>query len=164
MNAVCRVVPSRLRASSSGHRSSRVRSRRYTAYEALSADPLLQLSATPSAVRVERSGLRRAPAAGSPATASPGPAPAGCTSGVQQAGRAEPVGPDVLGGEEDVARDFRLSLYVTRDVKAGEKLSADNVRSVRPAGGLPPDAFRSVEGREFRTDAKAGTALTWDLL
>lgn len=59
---------------------------------------------------------------------------------------------------------FRRSLYVTRDVRAGEKVDAGNVRSVRPAGGLAPDEFRNVEGREFRVDAVKGTALTWDLL
>jgi pseudaminic acid synthase len=65
--------------------------------------------------------------------------------------------------EQNVLR-FRRSLYVTRDVKAGEKVAADNVRSVRPAGGLAPDAFSSVEGREFRVDAPKGTPLTWDIL
>src|SRR3954447_2225688 len=65
--------------------------------------------------------------------------------------------------EQNVLR-FRRSLYITRDVKAGEKVAADNVRSVRPAGGLAPDAFTSVEGREFRVDAVKGTPLTWDIL
>jgi N-acetylneuraminate synthase len=76
------------------------------------------------------------------------------------------LGEPVVGpkqAEQNVLR-FRRSLYVTRDVKAGEKVAADNVRSVRPAGGLAPDAFRSVEGREFRVDAVKGTPLTWDLL
>lgn len=59
---------------------------------------------------------------------------------------------------------FRRSLYVTRDVRAGEKVGRDNVRSVRPAGGLQPVEYDRVEGREFRVDAAAGTALTWDLL
>lgn len=59
---------------------------------------------------------------------------------------------------------FRRSLYVTRDVKAGERVAPDNVRSIRPAGGLMPDEFTKVEGREFRVDAVKGTALTWDLL
>lgn len=76
------------------------------------------------------------------------------------------LGQPIIGpkeAEQNVLR-FRRSLYVTRDVKAGEKVAPDNVRSVRPAGGLPPDDFRKVEGREFRVDAPAGTALTWDLL
>lgn len=76
------------------------------------------------------------------------------------------LGQPVIGpkqAEQNVLR-FRRSLYVTRDVKAGEKVAADNVRSVRPAGGLAPDAFTSVEGREFRVDTPKGTPLTWDVL
>jgi pseudaminic acid synthase len=76
------------------------------------------------------------------------------------------LGKPVIGpkeAEQAVLR-FRRSLYVSRDVKAGEKVAADNVRSVRPAGGLAPDAFSSVQGREFRVDAVKGTPLTWDLL
>ncbi|MDX6239938.1 MAG: hypothetical protein QOG10_4753 [Kribbellaceae bacterium] len=81
---------------------------------------------------------------------------------VAQQALGEPiVGPKQA--EQNVLR-FRRSLYVTRDVKAGEKVAADNVRSVRPAGGLAPDAFTSVEGRKFRVDAVKGTPLTWDLL
>jgi N-acetylneuraminate synthase len=81
---------------------------------------------------------------------------------VAQQALGEPiVGPKEA--EQNVLR-FRRSLYITRDVKAGEKVAADNVRSVRPAGGLAPDAFTSVEGREFRVDAVAGTPLTWDVL
>lgn len=59
---------------------------------------------------------------------------------------------------------FRRSLFVTRDVKAGEKVSADNVRSVRPADGLPPDAFGEIEGRTFRVDVAMGTPMSHDLL
>ncbi len=59
---------------------------------------------------------------------------------------------------------FRRSLFVTRDVKAGELVSAENVRSIRPAGGLAPAEFSQVVGRPFRADAVKGTALTWDLL
>ena len=81
---------------------------------------------------------------------------------VAQQALGEPlIGPKQA--EQNVLR-FRRSLYVTRDVKAGEKVAPDNVRSVRPAGGLPPDAFSSVEGRPFRADAPAGTPLTWDVL
>ena len=76
------------------------------------------------------------------------------------------LGEPVIGpkqAEQNVLR-FRRSLFVTRDVKAGEKVAPDNVRSVRPAGGLAPDEYRRVEGREFRKDAPAGTPLSWDLL
>ena len=76
------------------------------------------------------------------------------------------LGKPVIGpkqAEENVLR-FRRSLYVTRDVQAGDPITPENVRSIRPAGGLAPDLFTQVAGRPFRTDAKAGTPLTWDLL
>lgn len=59
---------------------------------------------------------------------------------------------------------FRRSLFVSRDVKAGEKVSPDNVRSVRPADGLPPETYSQIEGREFRGDVAKGTPMSWDLL
>lgn len=59
---------------------------------------------------------------------------------------------------------FRRSLHVVADVRAGEPVTAHNVRSIRPTGGLAPDAFDTVAGRSFRTDVAKGTPLTWDLL
>ena len=76
------------------------------------------------------------------------------------------LGKPVIGpkqAEENVLR-FRRSLYVTRDVQAGDPITPENVRSIRPAGGLAPDAYSQVEGRPFRVAAEAGTPLTWDLL
>ncbi|PZG38934.1 pseudaminic acid synthase [Spongiactinospora gelatinilytica] len=59
---------------------------------------------------------------------------------------------------------FRRSLYVVADVSAGEPVTDRNVRSIRPAGGLPPHAIPLVIGRTFTRDAPAGTPLTWDLV
>jgi N-acetylneuraminate synthase len=59
---------------------------------------------------------------------------------------------------------FRRSLFVTRDVRAGEKVGPDNVRSVRPADGLPPGDVDIVFGRTFTKDTPAGTPLSWDLV
>lgn len=59
---------------------------------------------------------------------------------------------------------FRRSLFVSRDVKAGEAVSADNVRSVRPADGMKPDSFGEIEGRVFRQDVAMGTPMSLDLL
>ncbi|NRQ34924.1 pseudaminic acid synthase [Nonomuraea sp. NN258] len=59
---------------------------------------------------------------------------------------------------------FRRSLYVIRDVRAGEAVTEQNVRSIRPAGGLPPAAAADVMGRRFTRDAPKGTPLTWDLV
>ena len=59
---------------------------------------------------------------------------------------------------------FRRSLFVVEDVVAGDVVTSANVRSIRPSGGLAPDLFAVVEGRAFRTDAKKGTPLTWDVV
>jgi pseudaminic acid synthase len=59
---------------------------------------------------------------------------------------------------------FRRSLYVTEDVRAGDSVTASNVRSIRPAGGLAPDEISKVLGRTFRQDVARGTPLTWDLV
>ncbi|MBB2945190.1 N-acetylneuraminate synthase [Actinoplanes lutulentus] len=59
---------------------------------------------------------------------------------------------------------FRRSLYVVKDVVAGEPVTAENVRSIRPTGGLEPDAIGTVLGRVFQSDAAKGTPLTWDLV
>ncbi|MEU7896733.1 pseudaminic acid synthase [Nonomuraea sp. NPDC049152] len=59
---------------------------------------------------------------------------------------------------------FRRSLYIVRDVRAGEPVTPENVRSIRPAGGLPPAAASAVMGRTFTRDAALGTPLTWDLI
>jgi N-acetylneuraminate synthase len=55
-------------------------------------------------------------------------------------------------------------LYVTADVRAGDAVTAANVRSIRPAGGLPPEEIGTVLGRTFRTDVRKGTPLTWDII
>ncbi|MEV4637709.1 pseudaminic acid synthase [Actinoplanes sp. NPDC049548] len=59
---------------------------------------------------------------------------------------------------------FRRSLYVVADVKAGDVLTEANVRSIRPTGGLAPDAIGMVLGRTFQRDAAKGTPLSWDLI
>ena len=59
---------------------------------------------------------------------------------------------------------FRRSLYVVTDVRAGDPVTEQNVRSIRPTGGLAPDAITAVLGRTFTRDAAKGTPLTWDLI
>ena len=59
---------------------------------------------------------------------------------------------------------FRRSLYVVADVRAGEPVTEQNVRSIRPTGGLEPDMIGTVLGRTFTADATKGTPLTWDLI
>lgn len=59
---------------------------------------------------------------------------------------------------------FRRSLYIAVDVKAGDVLTAHNLRCVRPGFGLPPQFMDSVLGMRVCKDVPAGTPLSWDLI
>jgi N-acetylneuraminate synthase len=59
---------------------------------------------------------------------------------------------------------FRRSLYVVRDLKAGEVLARENLRAIRPGLGLPPKYFDVLLGRKINQDVKKGTPLIWALL
>ena len=58
---------------------------------------------------------------------------------------------------------FRRSLYVVQDLKAGEVLTRENVRAIRPGLGLPTKYLEQVLGMKVKQDMKRGTALSWDV-
>lgn len=66
--------------------------------------------------------------------------------------------------KEESSRVFRRSLFVVKDVKAGELLTPDNVRSIRPGYGLPPKHWDNVVGRCAACDIGRGTPLDWKLI
>ena len=59
---------------------------------------------------------------------------------------------------------FRRSLYVVKDIKAGEVLTNENVRAIRPGLGLPTKYLPQIINRVAKQDLKRGTALSWDLV
>lgn len=59
---------------------------------------------------------------------------------------------------------FRRSLYVVRDLKAGDVLTNENVRAIRPGLGLPTKYLEHVLGRVVRRSVRRGTAIGWKLL
>lgn len=59
---------------------------------------------------------------------------------------------------------FRRSLFVVRDVRAGEVLTEDHVRSIRPGDGLAPRHLPGVLGRRVTRDVARGTPLDWSLI
>jgi pseudaminic acid synthase len=65
---------------------------------------------------------------------------------------------------ETASRVFRRSLFVIRDVRAGERFTADNVRSIRPENGLHTRYLEQVLGRRAARDVERGTPLSWDML
>ena len=64
--------------------------------------------------------------------------------------------------EEESSLQERRSLYVSRDVRAGEVLTPQNLRCIRPGFGLAPRYYSIVLGRRVTRDLKKGTPLDWD--
>lgn len=58
----------------------------------------------------------------------------------------------------------RRSLFIVQDIKAGEVITEENVRSIRPGFGLHPKYYEEVLGKTARKSIKRGAALSFDLL
>ena len=65
---------------------------------------------------------------------------------------------------EQKSIQFRRSLYVVKDMKAGEPLTRENVRAIRPGLGLPTKYLEQILNKTVKQDVKRGTAMDWDLL
>ena len=59
---------------------------------------------------------------------------------------------------------FRRSLYVVQDIKAGDVLTRENVRAIRPGLGLPTKYLEQVLGKTVKQDVKRGTAMSWGMM
>lgn len=59
---------------------------------------------------------------------------------------------------------FRRSLYMVKDIKAGEKFTPENVRSIRPGFGLAPKYYYSTLNKTAKINIKSGTALQKEML
>jgi N-acetylneuraminate synthase len=59
---------------------------------------------------------------------------------------------------------FRRSLYITQDLEAGDMLTRDNVRAIRPGFGLPPKYLDTLVGMRVARAVRRGTPLDWGLL
>ena len=69
-----------------------------------------------------------------------------------------------LSKKEKSSQIFRRSLYVVRELKQGEALTADNVRSIRPACGLHTRHLPEILGRRAARDIAKGTPLDWGMI
>jgi N-acetylneuraminate synthase len=65
---------------------------------------------------------------------------------------------------EQASKAFRRSLYITEDLKAGERLTPANLRAIRPGFGLPPKHLDELMGATVVRDVSRGTPADWSLV
>lgn len=66
--------------------------------------------------------------------------------------------------QEEKSKIYRRSLYIARDLKAGEVLDVSSVRAIRPGLGLAPKFIDMVMGKSVKRDVSRGTPVSWDLI
>jgi pseudaminic acid synthase len=66
--------------------------------------------------------------------------------------------------KEEASLRFRKSLFVSQNIRKGEKYTRENLRSVRPADGLHPRYYREILGCSAGSDVKKGTPLDWHMI
>lgn len=59
---------------------------------------------------------------------------------------------------------FRRSIFAVKDIKKGEKLSAENIRVIRPGYGMKPKYYEDILGKVAMRDIKRGTPITSEVL
>lgn len=62
------------------------------------------------------------------------------------------------------SRELSRSLFVVKDIKAGEIFTEENIRSIRPGYGLPPKYLKDILGKRATQDIKKGTPLEWKFI
>ena len=58
----------------------------------------------------------------------------------------------------------RRSLFAVKDIKAGDTITEDNVRSIRPNAGISPKYLNSIIGRTALCDIAFGTPISFELI
>lgn len=59
---------------------------------------------------------------------------------------------------------FRRSIFVVKDIKAGEKLTKENIRVIRPGYGIKPKYYEEVLGSTAICDIERGMPLSWEMI
>lgn len=66
--------------------------------------------------------------------------------------------------KQQAGKAFSRSLYVVKDVRKGQELTEENIKSIRPGYGMHPKYFNEVIGRKFNKDVKAGERLSFKII
>ena len=59
---------------------------------------------------------------------------------------------------------FRRSIYFVKDISAGDEITNEHIKRIRPGFGLPPKFEKQLLGKTVKIDIKCGTATSWELI
>jgi len=62
------------------------------------------------------------------------------------------------------SREFSRSLFVVKDIKAGETFTEENIHSIRPGYGLPPKYLKEILGKKAVRNVEKGIPVSWELM
>ena len=82
---------------------------------------------------------------------------------VQDAQNAKLIakGPDYsLSAKEKSSTAFRRSLFAVKDIYAGDEITKENVRSIRPSNGIRPKYLKEMLGKKAKSSTKRGEPIT----
>lgn len=65
---------------------------------------------------------------------------------------------------EDINIRFRRSIYFVKDISAGDVITIEHIKRIRPGFGLPPKFEKQLLGKTVKVDVKRGTATSWELI
>ena len=69
-----------------------------------------------------------------------------------------------LAPKQKAEREYARSLFIAADLKAGDTLTPDNLRSVRPANGLHTKYYEELLGKKVTRDVRYGEPASWDMI
>ncbi len=69
-----------------------------------------------------------------------------------------------LSEKAKASREYARSLFVVEDMKEGDVLTVQNIRSIRPGNGLAPKYLNEVLGRKVKIFVEKGTPLSWRII
>lgn len=73
-------------------------------------------------------------------------------------------GPDYsMSEKENSSTVFRRSLFAVKDIKPGDAITAENVRSIRPGYGIKPKYLKDIIGKKVKKEIKRGEPLTTEI-
>ncbi len=68
------------------------------------------------------------------------------------------------GRAEEKSKQFRRSIYISKDMKAGDVIKEEDLRCIRPGYGLAPKFWDMIIGKKINQDVSCGKSFQWDLL